>query len=219
MSISKPKLICITVSTKYDDILKICLPHNAQFFDKWYIITDRNDNPTINLIRSFDRTNIEILFFDFYHGGVRFNKGGAIRMGQLHVEANHPNCNILLLDSDIYLPDNFSSIMENIIIEENTLYGVEKRIDYYFLKNFRHNKPSREYNLSKEFVGFFQLYNSSHRNKYLYEDSYNCAICDNKFVELFDCSQRIIIEGLHVKHLGRPEINWDSRRNRNDFSL
>lgn len=211
-------IICITVSTKYDDILKICLPQNIKFLKKWYIITAPDDQQTIQLVRAANNPIIELLFFDFYGGGARFNKGGAIRMAQLHVNDVHPNSNILLLDSDIFLPDNFATIMNDIAIENDTLYGVASRTDYFTLRNFRQNKPSKIYNLSKEFVGFFQLYRNTD-SKYLYEDSHNCAVCDNKFIELFPIAKCINIDELHVKHLGRPEVNWDSRRNKHDFTL
>lgn len=211
-------IICITISTKYDDILKICLPQNLKFFKKWYIITASDDLPTIQLVRAASNPIIELLFFDFYKGGAKFNKGGAIRMAQLHINALHPNSNILLLDSDIYLPDNFATIMGDISINCDTLYGVASRTDYFTIRNFRQNKPSKVYNLSKEFVGFFQLYRNTD-SKYLYEESYNCAVCDNKFVELFASDKCINIAELHVKHLGRPEVNWDSRRNKHDFTL
>jgi hypothetical protein len=210
------EIICITVSTKYDDILKICLPQNIKFFKKWYIVTDPADLATIQLVRAAN--NCDLLFFNFYEGGSKFNKGGAIRMAQLHVNAIHPNSNILLLDSDIFLPDNFGTIMNSISIEDNTLYGVASRTDYFTIRNLRQNKPSKVYNLTKEFVGFFQLYRNNDP-KYLYEDSYNCAICDNKFVELFAHDKCLNIADLHVKHLGRPEVNWDSRRNKHDFTL
>jgi hypothetical protein len=40
------KIIAITVSTRYDDLLEIIIPQNYKFFDKWYIITDKNDIAT-----------------------------------------------------------------------------------------------------------------------------------------------------------------------------
>jgi len=211
-------LICITVSTKYDDILKICLPQNIKFFKKWYIITDPTDLVTIQLVRAANNPVLDLLFFNFYEGGAKFNKGGAIRMAQLYVNAIHPNSNILLLDSDIFLPDNFGTIMDNTSIEDDTLYGVTSRTDYYFLKNFLMEKPSKIYNLTDEFVGFFQLYSNTN-SKYLYNNSSNCSICDNEFVKLFAHDKCINIADLHVKHLGRPEVNWNSRRNKHDFTL
>jgi hypothetical protein len=43
-------MIAITVSTNYHDLLKIIIPQNYKFFDKWYIITCIDDMDTIAVI-------------------------------------------------------------------------------------------------------------------------------------------------------------------------
>ena len=45
----KYDIIAITVSTNYEDILKIIIPQNAKFFKKWIIITKVDDIKTINI--------------------------------------------------------------------------------------------------------------------------------------------------------------------------
>ena len=56
-------LIAITVSTNFSDILEITMKQNLKFFDYWYIITQKNDIKTINLIKNNDK--IKILYYDF----------------------------------------------------------------------------------------------------------------------------------------------------------
>ena len=111
-------IIGITISTKYEDILKIILLQNAKFLKKWIIITDEKDIKTIDVIKESKCNNIEILYYNFYSNEKRkfiFNKGGAVRFGQKYLY-NNPKYNnylILILDSDIYLPENFTERVNN----------------------------------------------------------------------------------------------------------
>lgn len=67
-------MICITVSVNYDNLLDIILPQNAKFFKKWYIVTHKDDQKTIDIIKKHNINCVEILYFDFYDGAI-FNKG------------------------------------------------------------------------------------------------------------------------------------------------
>jgi hypothetical protein len=197
-------MIGITVSTKYEDILEIIIPLNYKFFDKWYIITDINDTKTIDVLKKW---NIEILYFDFYSGGKVFNKGGAIKMAQDIIKTDDF---ILLLDSDIVLPENFSEYLTN--LKENVLYGTEFRYDYHTLEHYKKDIIDYNYTCCKNFVGYFQLYKNC---AFRYEESNNCMYCDETFRNLF--KQRITLKGLAVKHLGMERVNWNGRKNHNDF--
>ena len=112
-------IIAITTSTRFDDLLAICLPHNYLFFKKWYIVTHEKDTKTINVVNTFKATHdnrecIELLFFDFFAGKRAFNKGGAIRYAQMIINERFQDYPILLIDSDIVLPDNFLDTMRSI---------------------------------------------------------------------------------------------------------
>ena len=76
------KITAITVCVNYDDLLQITLQQNHIFFDKWYIITSKEDTSTLEVIQKYNYSNIVVLFYDFKTGGKVFNKGGAIRMCQ-----------------------------------------------------------------------------------------------------------------------------------------
>jgi len=211
------KIVAITVSTKYDDLLEIIMPQNYKFFDKWYIVTHKNDIKTIDVINKFSYSNVITLYYDFY-SNVRFNKGGAIKYCQKEISKLDYDFNVLLLDSDIYLPDNFDELLNNLVIEPNVLYGVSSRFDYHSYDNFLANKIDSIYTRMpashmRNFVGFFQLY--KHNPTFLYENSQNCAECDTVFFKYF--SQKKIIEHLSVKHLGKEVVNWNGRNSTNDF--
>lgn len=112
-------IIAITTSTRFDDILSICLPNNYPFFKKWFIITSDTDTKTINVVNTFkamhdNRDCIELLYFDFFSENRKFNKGGAIRYAQMIMNDRFKNYPILLIDSDIVLPDNFLDVMRSI---------------------------------------------------------------------------------------------------------
>ncbi len=220
----------ITVSTNYSDILKYILPQNYKFFTKWYIITDKNDSVTINVIKESEYPNIEILYFDFKQNNAKFNKGGALRFAQLHVLEKHGNnSNVLIVDSDIFIPDEFANIYNNMTIESDKLYGITKRFDYKTHSDFLNNKYYCEYDASKDFVGFFHLFKQT--PQYLYNNSMNCAACDLEFRNFFlktyapmsntmDFYKRhnCVYLNLTVSHFGIHGENWDGRKFPNSFT-
>lgn len=205
-------VIAISVSTNYDDILRIILPQNYKFFTGWYIITHRDDLKTINVLKEFNFPNIKVMFFDFYSNKKTFNKGGAVRSCQQYLTNIGYNGDVLLLDSDIYLPDNFQEILQKMEISDLVLYGTEKRFDYYTYDNFKNNKFDRDYEPATYIPGYFQLY--KHKPTLLYEESDDCSACDWTFRYLF--RNRFQIKGLFVHHLGQGGVNWSGRKG-NDF--
>lgn len=204
-------ITAITVSTKYDDILKIIMPQNYKFFNKWYIVTHPSDIKTINIINKYNFTNVELIFFDFYKKGV-FNKGGAIRKCQDMLERNKYKGDILILDSDVYLPNNFLQILPP--LQYYTLYGTKRRSDYYSYHNFKSNIIDFEYKWAQQFQGYFQLYKFSQNIKYL--NSNDCSECDLDFKRLF--KNKIIIPNMNICHLGKAGINWKGRKKYNGFT-
>jgi hypothetical protein len=199
-------IIAITISVNYDDILIHMLKQNSQFLKTWYIVTSSTDKDTINLITNSNIPNIKMLFYDDFWKDAIFNKGGAVRFAQEYIYNNYESCNILILDSDIYLPDNFSAVTSSVILEDDTLYGTRERIDYHTLHNFVNNTTPRHNSCGDAFIGFFQLYKSS--IKYKYDNSYDCGGCDNYFRDLFN--KKVILD-ISVKHLGKCCENWSGR--------
>lgn len=208
-------MIAITVSVNYSDILNLILAQNQKFFEKWIIITSLDDTATIKLIKESGFNNIDLVYFNFKIGKNQFNKGGAIKTVQSTIKEGET---ILILDSDIYLPDNFlETLPKN--IERDTIYGVNQRLDYHTYKNYLSKKcdykfidATRKY---RHWVGFFQLYCAS--EKYIYRDSEDCSKSDITFMHSF--LNRIIIKDLTVTHFGKNGVNWKGRDGNNGFII
>jgi len=200
------EIIGVTVSVNYSDILAFMLRQNAKFLHKWYIVSSPEDIKTAELLRASNLENVELLIYHGFHeNGAVFNKGGAVQFAQNHIENNYTGANILLLDSDIYLPDTFTDKLPA-CIEDNILYGVRERLDYWTVEDYVKNQNPRPYRHGDAFVGFFQLYK---QNTYKYPSSYSCSDCDNLFSRMF--GNHIHIE-ISVKHLGKEGDNWYGRR-------
>jgi len=219
-------LIAITVSTNFSDILEITLKQNLKFFDHWYIITQKNDKNTINLIQNIDK--ITILYFDFKTNNSSdfktnyssFNKGGAINYGQKIIYEQYNKSKILILDTDIYLPYNFDKIIEKESFQINTLYGSLIRLDFERLSDFYKIENFGYYENSDKFCGYFQLYyfdrTIPNNINYYYGQSYHCGDCDNLFKKLFQNFKTLEI---NVYHLGKANIHWLGRENMSDFII
>lgn len=221
MSKQVKDLVCITVSTNYDDILNITIHHNQKYFHKWYIITHPDDKATIDLVKAANYSNVELVYFDFYvpwreyvEREVQFNKGGAIRHVQHMLRETHSNKPILILDSDIILPDNFYDVVSNLKINTTTVYGVKERLDYSSYSDFIEDKNAYQYPEADKLFGFFQLYRQSYLRTY--PNSFNCAECDTAFREGF---LKKIPLPITVKHLGKATTNWNGRKTKDDFSI
>ena len=208
-------MIAITVSTNYDDILDIIIPQNYSFFQKWYIITDKNDSNTINVINKYNFSNIIILYYNFYDNEKTFDKGGAIRYCQNEISHLNYHGNILILDSDIWLPNNFVEIVNENVINDNTIYGTEQRYDFYSYEHFLSNTIDFDYPWSKHFHGYFQLY--KYDKDKLYNESNNCSECDLQFLTYFP--KKVILTNLIVSHLGKSGVNWRKRIHKTDFQI
>jgi len=206
------EIITITVCVKYSDILENIIYQNSKFFKKWYIITSPEDKNTQLLIENSKLSNIQILLYNDFYKDCEFNKGGAVRFGQNYLDINHPLSNILILDADIYLPDNFFSVLPK-ELKKDTLYGSKSRSDYWTLYDFINDKDPHRYKHGGNYAGFFQLYTQS---IYKYSNSFNCGKCDIDFRNSFN--GKVIKLELNVKHLGKERENWSGRKNDKKFT-
>lgn len=216
-------LIAVTVSVNFSDILEITMKQNLKFFDNWYIITQEDDIKTINLIKNIDK--ITILYYNFQNSNIKdnisiFNKGGAINYAQSLIYKEYNRCKILILDSDVYLPYNFSKIMEREEFQINTLYRCLIRLDYFKLTNFYNKINPKYFKHSEESCGYFQLYYIDQKlvNNilYYYGQSYDCSKCDEEFKILFNKDKTLEII---IYHLGKAFIHWQGRKDISDFKI
>jgi hypothetical protein len=215
-------MIGITVSTNYAKILEKILSQNQRFFDTWLIVTSKDDTETQRVIADAGYKHVIPLFFDFKAGGHAFNKGGAIRFAQLQIPnfavVSPDDPRVLILDSDIYLPDALMDVLPK-SIPHTHIYGVSQRNDYYSLDHFVRRIVDKKYIGATKadeylhFVGFFQLYNRC--SGHMYTDSASCAECDMNFAKMF--THKVVISGLEVDHLGRDGVHWKGRAGYHDF--
>lgn len=199
------KIIGITVSYRYDDYLRHCLS-NARQLDHWYVVVNESDTPTLLLLKHIP--NVTLVYFDFHAGGAKFNKSGGIRKAQEIAHSAHPDAWILLLDSDIVLPDNTHKIINNLDLKPDFLYGAVRKF-YLTVEDLENDKPDREEKALG--WGFFHLYFD--KKKLCMEYSQNAARYDDDFMNQF-CSgyEKIAIVPLTVKHLGDEIQNWNGRK-------
>jgi hypothetical protein len=200
-------IIGITVSVNYDDILKHLLEQNSKILKLWYIITSPEDKNTIDLVNEANLSNVKLLIYNDFKKNASFNKGGGLLFGQEHVYQTHgENNNILILDSDIYLPDNMLEILAD-GIKDDTIYSAFERFDYSTLNDFINRKNPKRPWKENEILGFFQLYKGS--SKYKYKSSNNCGICDENFRNLFNGKRELL--NITVCHLGNARVSWNGR--------
>jgi len=201
-------MIAMTVSTNYVDYLRVILPLNHAFFEKWYIITAANDYAT--QILCADYPNVKVLIYDFQSLNKTFNFGGARRKMQLEAYKEFPDANYVFLDSDICLPPSFNDTIKSLIVEADTVYSI-KRTNYKNITQFlNQNKPTGKINLwerknTQYALGFFQLY----KTKHLYDNSEDCSECDLQFSDKF--KQVVHIEGITSSQLNDTHY-WRGRQ-------
>lgn len=210
-------IVAITVSVRYHDKLPFILP-NVEHLDAWYFVVHRGDTQTVSVLETERRRNpkINLVFFDgfFTTPGSAFNKSGAVRQAQTLVHALYPESWVILLDSDIVLPPEFSRVVGEATptLDKKALYGC-KRYDYKSPEALERNEGVL-YSTSREyfFVGYFQMY---FRKDALYEPvSENCGVCDMDFLHKYfkRRSSRHVLPA-SVKHLGHAAVHWNGRRN------
>lgn len=195
----------VIVCVNYSDFLKYTYPHNIKFFDKenYHIITDKKDNDTVEICKSF---NQKFRFFDFF-SNAEINKSGAIYMMQKELHEKYPNDWILLLDADIMLPDSFEELFNEKCKNKEALYSF-KRKNYETKKDFELKQNLKNYT-GITFMGYMQLY----FNKNIYYSNYSkdCSTCDAFFRDKFFDTLTLIDENEYVTHLGPDNINVKGR--------
>ena len=229
MTLETLKPIAITVSTNYSDVLPFSLERNIDFLDHWYIITDDNDNLTIDIIKKFNSDKITLLFYKFryiwYNSHARqneerfFDKGGAIAMAQKIAYITFPDNWYLVLDTDVLVRRRED--LDTSKLDPNKIYGPSFRYDYDSLKNFRIGKEFSIRRMVREenpIIGFFQLY----KKKKLYIPGVNTSEVDYRFTYRWHPTNRELLN-ITVDHLGHwgPGVNCthNGRVLGNGFSL
>jgi len=201
------RIIAITVSTNYSDILPYTLANNLRYFDHWYIVTSSQDLLTHQCIREQNSEKITVLNWEFQNqepDPVRpgeftvrhFDKGGAIRHAQQQAYQQWPDHWYLVMDTDILIRSGRDLITQHLC--PDYIYGPAARLDYASYQDYEQGQIHRNYFVQgPEIIGFFQLY---HRPR-LYQPSRDSNWCDVEFTRLWQEGDRKIL-AMTVDHLG-----------------
>lgn len=166
------KLEAVTVCVDFSEWLEGCLG-NQDKLDRWVIVTHHSDIDTIRLCESHDLEYV--LSKRVFANDVWFAKGCAINEG---LETLDRDGWLMSLDADLVLPQDFREVVEQEVVDEQTLYGSYR---YDALKN---RMSQRELNGHPVPYGFFQIWHSSVSQEYV-ENSVTGAIDDYDFSKKF----------------------------------
>ena len=219
------KIQAITVSVNYDDFLEHVLEENHRLFDQWIIVTSLKDDKTYNICYKYK--NVLCLRTDvFYENGAKFNKYAGINVAIQHLK--NPDW-VLFLDSDIVLHNQTRRILENLNLQKDCLYGIDRLncvglptwkkfshkrdlvIDNWMLTNANMPLGTRlvhYYGYDRgdgKFagwnpLGFFQLAHSSAFNVYP-QNSLGADHCDLMFARTWQRNRRVFIPEIMAIHL------------------
>lgn len=76
------KIYAITISKNYAKILDIVISENADYFEKWFIVTQEDDTDTIEVIKKHDKPNIELIFYPLVPSKKQSNHAKSLLKGK-----------------------------------------------------------------------------------------------------------------------------------------
>jgi len=173
------RIEAITVCIDFSEWLEKCIS-NKDKLDRWIIVTHLSDGKTIKFCKQH---NLEcVLSNRVFEGNAYFAKGKAIN-DALEV-ADKTNW-LMSLDADILLPNDFRSTLNEEITSQDTLYGS------YRYDATGDKMQQDEFNGSTIPYGFFQLWHSSVKTKYV-EVSKKGIIDDYNFSRSFEGNTKML---------------------------
>lgn len=227
----------IIVCVNYSDFLVHTLPHNKTHFNNLIVVTDTKDLKTKKVCDYF---HVRCLQTDiFYEKNNSFNKGAAINYGLQHLSKQDW---VVHLDADIYLPPLTRTILENLPLQKQKIYGIDRLMCpnyeqwinflnlpkpiqdswiYIHLDAFPIGVRIAEYmnkNAGYEPIGYFQLWNPAESNVYDYPTEHDfCDRTDVLHCKKFARENRELLPELVAIHLDSeylPEMgkNWKGRK-------
>lgn len=220
------KIDAITTCVNYSDYLVHTL-QNAKHFDSFTVVTTEEDVKTQELCKV---NNIECLTSNF---GSLFNKGKAINDAIRRLE--NPDW-IVLIDSDIVLPQITGYMLRSLHLHEQQIYGIDRmdcpsREEWEKYKDsclpqhenstFIHSGPwvtsTRIMSVKNGGyipMGFFQMFNvnaDAIADGYYPEDYDTAGNSDLAFGCLWPRYNRQLLPELIGIHLSPQNVNWKGR--------
>lgn len=111
----------VTVCINYGDFLSEIAPYNISLLDRWIIVTTPQDEVTRDICR---KHNIECLTStEHLRDNAKFSKGRLIDRGFSMLGGSDW---MLQLDSDIVLPTDFRTLLNEAHLDENNIYGCDR---------------------------------------------------------------------------------------------
>src|SRR5580692_5186527 len=117
----KEPIHAVSVSIGYGDFLQESLKFNRHHFDKYIIVTSKDDKETRHLARQYNC--VCLTTEDYKRDEAEFNKGRLIERGLMQLPANGWICHI---DSDIVLPRAFRYELELAHLQKDKIYGCDR---------------------------------------------------------------------------------------------
>jgi hypothetical protein len=192
-------IVPIVTSVNMDDYLSVTIANNRPLFEEYYVLTAEGEESTRELCHKHGARCIE---YDGFFGDPEcpFRKSPALRHAQQIVHGVHKDKWMLLLDTDTLLPKEISSL-DPTGFNRRALYGM-RRMEAHSYDQYKSNEL-QEYHFN--FMGYFQMY---FKKDALYDKEGHVGK-DMEFWGNFN--RRIIVEGMHVIHIGRRQMHWEGR--------
>lgn len=231
------RIEAVTVCVGYSDFLTETAAQNRALLDRWVIVTNHDDEVTVDLCH---RLNLEcIRTGDFTQRGDIFNKGRAVERG-LGMLA-HDDW-LLHLDADVALPMDFRESLLDADLDIECLYGADRHMlvgwdewqawkargstrGYHcYQRTLAHKVGARWVDVRYGYVpiGYFQLWHHSQdvrhgiRTRRYPEWHSSAARADVKFALQWDRRRRQLLPEVIVAHLesspAQTGANWNGRK-------
>lgn len=147
----------IIISTNYDDLLDITLPHNKSRVNRLIVGTESTDTKTIEICAKHE---IEVILCDesLNKDGTKFNRGAAYN----YIFQNHLKYKdwVLLLDSDILIGDINTKNLHTELFYGARRWNVETYEDYIkILEDWQYLNKDNFILYRGAGYGYFQLFN------------------------------------------------------------
>ena len=114
-------LECVTVCRGFGDILEHTILNNQALFDRWIIVTTKEDDATHRVCK---RHGIDFVDTDsFTRRGESFNKSLGINTGLAHLTCSDW---VIHLDADVLLPPQTRRFLDNAELDPANLYGIDR---------------------------------------------------------------------------------------------
>jgi hypothetical protein len=224
----------VTVCVEYDDFFELAVRQNQAHFDDWVCVTTAADKGTHAVC---ERYGIRAVNCPYFRGRFnRLDKARAINYGLAHLTCRDW---LLHLDADIALPRHTSKVLDNLPLDPESIYGIDRcdapSVDHFVQHAGKPDPWEKHYFVRppggwkvgsrlSHFdygqwvpIGFFQLWNvASGITRYPIVENANAEHTDVLHGLQWPRLKRHLIPELYAVHIGTggPNMgaNWDGRK-------